>query len=119
MSRVTKNKELLNTRLASNYGGWIYCNKCDENIGYLCYSKYDCLELDYECNCGNKGKIFIDFLDSQESKKSFDELIVIKNRLSCPLDSEPLITILDKKVRNYDLNIVCKSCHSIYKKEKL
>ena len=37
MARVLKNKELINTRLATNYGGWIYCNNCNENIGYLCY----------------------------------------------------------------------------------
>ncbi|MCI8637476.1 MAG: hypothetical protein HFJ36_06640, partial [Clostridia bacterium] len=52
MARVLKNKELVNTRLATNYGGWMYCDKCDENIGYLCYSTYDRLELKYKCNCG-------------------------------------------------------------------
>ena len=41
MARVLKNKELVNTRLATNYGGWMYCDKCNENIGYLCYSTYD------------------------------------------------------------------------------
>ena len=28
MPRVLKNKELVNTRLATNYGGWTYCDKC-------------------------------------------------------------------------------------------
>ncbi len=51
MSRVLKNKELENTRLATNYGGWMYCDHCNENIGYLCYSTYDRLELKYKCNC--------------------------------------------------------------------
>ena len=41
IARVVKNKELVNTRLATNYDGWMYCDKCDENIGYLCYSTYD------------------------------------------------------------------------------
>ena len=53
MARVVKNKELLNTRLATNYGGWMYCDKCNENIGYLCYATYDRLELKYKCNCGS------------------------------------------------------------------
>ena len=55
MARVLKNKELANTRLATSYGGWMYCDKCNENIGYLCYSTYDRLELEYKCNCGSKG----------------------------------------------------------------
>ena len=28
MARVLKNKQLVNTRLATNYGGWMYCDKC-------------------------------------------------------------------------------------------
>jgi len=28
MARVLKNKELANTRLATSYGGWMYCDKC-------------------------------------------------------------------------------------------
>lgn len=44
MARVVKGKELINTRLAANYGGWIYCDGCQENIGYLCYSTYDSIK---------------------------------------------------------------------------
>ena len=40
MARILKNKELVNTKLATNYGGWMYCDTCNENIGYLCYSTY-------------------------------------------------------------------------------
>ena len=93
----------------------MYCDKCNENIGYLCYSTYDKLELKYTCNCGSQGSAIIDFEDSKEGKDSKDELITIKNRLCCPKDNEPLITILDKKVANYEMKITCKSCQ-IYKK---
>jgi len=60
MARTLKNKELINTRLATNYGGWMYCDTCNENIGYLCYSTYDRLELEYECMCGNGIKAPVD-----------------------------------------------------------
>ena len=30
MARVLKNKELLSTRLATNYGGWMYCVEVKE-----------------------------------------------------------------------------------------
>jgi len=118
MSRILKNKELENTRVATNYGGWIYCDKCNENIGYLCYSTYDKLILKYKCNCGNQGSALLDFQDSNIGKGCQDGLIVIKNRFCCPKDNEPLITILDKKVARYEIEITCKSCESIYKKRK-
>ena len=76
MTRILKNKELANTRLATNYGGWMYCDKCNENIGYLCYSTYDRLELKYKCNCGSQGSAILDFEDSKVGKECNDELII-------------------------------------------
>lgn len=114
MARLLKNKELTTTRLAANYGGWIYCDQCSENIGYLCYSTYDRLELEYRCNCGSIGKALLYFEDSKIGQESNDKLITIKNRFCCPKDKEPLITILDKKVTDYKIKITCKSCENIY-----
>lgn len=118
MSRVLKNKELMNTRLAANYGGWMYCDKCNENIGYLCYATYDRLEFKYKCNCGSQGSALLYFENSEIAQNCNDELVTIKNRFCCPNDSSPLITILDKKVTDYEMKITCKSCKRIYKKLK-
>lgn len=114
MARTIKTKDLKNTRLAANYGGWTYCTECGENIGYLCYSTYDKIELQYECCCGSHGSILIDFEDSVSGQPCDDELITIKNRLCCPKDSSPLITLLSKKLKNYELSITCKECGNIY-----
>ena len=118
MARTLKSKELVNTRLATNYGGWMYCDECNENIGYLCYSTYDRLELNYKCNCGSIGSVLLDFEDSKTGRVCEDELTLIKNRWCCPKDHEPLITILDKKVSAYEMKITCKACDNIYKKNK-
>lgn len=118
MARILKNKELVNTRLAANYGGWMYCDKCNENIGYLCYATYDRLELKYKCNCGSNGSAVLDFEDSRTGENSNDEFITIKNRFCCPKDNSPLITILDKKVAGYEMKITCKACSSVYQKVK-
>ena len=75
MARIVKTKELLNTRLATNYGGWMYCTNCNKNIGYLCYVTYDEIKFDYECNCGSHGKVYINFEDTKK------DTFVIKNSL--------------------------------------
>ncbi len=118
MARTVKNKELVNTRLATNYGGWMYCDTCNENIGYLCYSTYDRLELNYQCHCGSHGSALLDFEDSKPGKNSTEELILVKNRLCCPKDNEPLITLLDKKIDHYEMKITCKACGNQYIKVK-
>ena len=118
MARVVKNKELMNTRLATNYGGWMYCDVCGENIGYLCYATYDEVDFRFKCQCGAEGSVRINFEDSGAGKCCADELVIVKNRLCCADDQSPLMTILDKKLQNYELNITCKACHKIYRKEK-
>jgi len=39
-------------------------DKCNENIGYLCYSTYDRLELKDKCNCGSQGSALLYFEDT-------------------------------------------------------
>lgn len=118
MARVLKTKELEHTKLAANYGGWMYCTHCNTNIGYLCYVTYDKLDFKYTCQCGGKGSVFIEFEDSKDGCHSKDDMITIKNRLCCPKDDSPMITILENKLKNYQFEITCKSCGTIYQKEK-
>lgn len=117
MARAVRTKELQNTRLATNYGGWMYCENCKENIGYLCYSTYDRIDFRYQCACGSHGRVLIDFDDSKPGKPCSEKLVIIKNRLCCPKDNEPLVTVLDKKLLGYDLEITCKTCGKIYQQK--
>lgn len=118
MGRIIKTKELIDTRLATAYGGWVYCGHCNENIGYLCYVTYDDIKFSYECNCGNKGKVFLNFEDTKKGVASPCELVIIKNRLCCPKEQSPLITIYSKKLKEYKLEITCKDCGTIYESGK-
>ncbi|MCI9448908.1 MAG: hypothetical protein HFE30_01475 [Clostridiales bacterium] len=117
MARKIKTKELKNTRLAANYGGWTYCTECGENIGYLCYATYDNIDFNYECACGSHGHIHIDFIDSSDGHKCDDKLITVKNRLCCSSDSSPLITVMSKKLNSFDLTVTCKECGRIFKEK--
>lgn len=114
MGRILKTKELVNTRLATNYGGWMYCTNCNKNIGYLCYTTYDRLSLNYNCSCGSKGNVLLEFIDSKPGVLTDLKLITVKNRLCCPNDEAPLITMLSKNVVDYHFEITCKTCNKIY-----
>lgn len=110
MKRELLNKKLINTRLANNYGGWIYCTQCDQNIGYLCYVTYDQFTLEYECICGSKGTINLEFDNQTDHQVSKSNFVVIKNRFCCPNDESPLFTIISKNVLNYKSLVVCHNC---------
>ncbi len=115
MSRILKHNELHKTKIACNYGGWMYCNGCNKTIGYLCYVTYDSFKFDYKCKCGNCGSVTFDFDDTESAETCDNQLTTIKNRLCCPEDNSPLVTILTKNFDEYKCEIVCKACHSKYK----
>lgn len=114
MARNIKTKELVNTSLDKSYGGWIRCESCRQTIGYLCYVTYDSIYLEYRCKCGNNGSLHIDIEEFNDIISLDKELITIKNRLCCPEEGSPLITILQNKLDSFTYHIVCKSCHNEY-----
>ncbi|HEX3077590.1 MAG TPA: hypothetical protein VHQ24_12070 [Lachnospiraceae bacterium] len=119
MSRVPSKKELVNTRLASGYGSWMYCNSCNSNIGYLCYVTYDDFQFEYTCKCGSHGSIHINFIERDDATESQEKLITIKNRLCCPNDNSPLFTVLAQKLDYYKYAVQCAECNMTYKEERV
>ncbi|MBU9736630.1 hypothetical protein [Diplocloster agilis] len=118
MARVPRIKKLESTRLASTYGGWIYCGECGQSIGYLCYVTYDHFRFAYKCKCGSRGSIRIDFEQENQNIYSDKKLITIKNRLCCPEDQSPLFTVLEKNLDSYNYEIECVKCKTKYAEEK-
>lgn len=118
MPRVPVNKELSNTRLANDYGGWMYCEGCNQTIGYLCYITYDYFKFDYECKCGGRGSVCLSFLNGNPSVENLNQLVKIKNRWCCPSDQTPLLSIVEKNLNHYKCEVVCKSCNSKFMKEQ-
>lgn len=116
MGRVPLTKQLIQTRLANTYGGWIYCENCGKNIGYLCYVTYDSFKFEYHCKCGGHGSMHIAFRDVSSANKSDNVLILNKNRLCCPSDMSPLFTILEKNLDSYEYEVVCNQCDTKYMK---
>ncbi|MHC5227930.1 hypothetical protein ACYSNW_06570 [Enterococcus sp. LJL99] len=103
IARKYNNNVLKNTRMLKDYASSIYCEGCQETIGYLCYVSYYKINFTYLCHCGNEGELMIEFNELEEEKSSQKSLVLIKNRLSCPIDQTPLITLLDKKLQTYEV----------------
>ena len=118
MARTLSVRELVNTRLANTYGGWIYCAGCGKTISYLCYVTYDRFNLVYRCKCGNAGRAHLAFIDEKPSISTDWKMIINKNRLCCPTDSSPLVTILGRNLSSYECDIVCKACNTKYREDQ-
>ena len=117
MSRKPIKKELTDTRLLKEYASWIYCGNCNNTVAYLCYVTYDFFDFEYTCSCQNRGHVCIEFENDNEPTISVEALIEIKNRLCCPNDSSPLVTVVAKNLREYKLSVVCNKCNTMYQAE--
>ena len=116
MARKPIQKELQGTRLLKEYASWVYCLACGNTVAYLCYVTYDEVELNYTCNCGNCGRVFIRF--AHDAPEGSDQpLLAIKNRLCCPADHAPLLTIVEKNVQSAQVRVLCNGCHKEYENE--
>lgn len=117
MTRMPISKKLVNTHLANEYGGWIYCENCHKTIGYLCYVTYDRFELAYQCKCGGSGRIQIAFTEEIPDVNRESALVSIKNRLCCPTDESPLFSLNKKRLHSYKYAVLCKACKTVFKEE--
>ncbi len=107
-------KEIQNGRILKNNGSWMYCDKCNKTVGYLCYSTYQDFQFDFVCKCGNQGSFKLKYQTESGLSKSSENLKTIKNRLCCPKDDSPLFTIVDKNVKNVKYSVTCKKCSTTY-----
>ena len=118
MARNPKEKKLQNSRLLKEYASWIYCNSCNKTVAYLCYVTYDLFEFSYTCNCGSCGKVYIEFENNAENK-SEHSLLLVKNRMCCPKDNSPLLTIVEKNIKNAQFRIICNVCNTEYENSSI
>lgn len=107
-------KNIKNGHLLKNYGSWMYCGKCDNTVGYLCYTTYKYFSFKFECKCGNEGYFELYRDDAADYNINNKSLIKIKNRLCCPEDSSPLFSIVKKHLDGYEYMVVCKDCNTKY-----
>ena len=114
MARKPVKKDLVNTRLLKEYASWIYCDKCDNTVAYLCYITYDKFDFEYQCACQNVGRVHIEFENGGNAKKSGEPLVEVKNRLCCRNDNSPLVTVVAKNLKGYKFSVLCNKCNTRY-----
>lgn len=107
-------REIKNGRILKKNGSWMYCDKCNKTVGYLCYTTYQDFNFEFDCKCGNKGSFRLNYETESEPKKSTADLKSIKNRLCCPDDDSPLFTIIDKNIDKVRFKVTCKKCKTEY-----
>lgn len=117
MSRVPNYKELVGALLANHYGGWMYCEGCGKTIGYLCYVTYSRVRFSFTCLCGCKGSAEIRFDTERPEVLSSIPPAIIKNRLCCAEDSSPLLTAVEKNLKEYRYEVTCAACGKTYVRE--
>ena len=115
MARTPTEKTLHNTRLLKDYASWVYCTACQQTVAYLCYVTYDEVDLDYTCTCGSQGHVHIRFAREEATNPSATSLITVKNRLCCPQDQSPLLTIVEKNLQAAQVRVICRSCRTEYR----
>ncbi|MCU4173667.1 hypothetical protein [Carboxylicivirga sp. N1Y90] len=115
MSDLVKN--ITNGRMLKNNGSWMYCDKCNKTIGYLCYSTYQSFNYRFKCKCGSEGSFYLSYPSDKVESNSDNALKQIKNRLCCPNDDSPLFTIVSKNIDSVDYSVTCKKCLKNYTNE--
>ncbi|MEL7658542.1 MAG: hypothetical protein AAGU75_21845, partial [Bacillota bacterium] len=101
-----------------NYGSWMYCEACNNTIGYLCYSTYDYFKLEFECNCGEHGSVELGEKISHNHSENPENLMIKKGRQCCPRDQSPLFSIVEKSLKNYNYQVICKECKGCFHRNK-
>jgi hypothetical protein len=101
--------------MLKNTGSWLYCNKCNKTVGYLCYTTYQSFQYNFNCKCGNFGSFDLEYDTNKKIEKSTKELKLKKNRLCCPNDEAPLFTIVEKNIEDYSYSVCCNKCYNEFK----
>ena len=114
MARKPIEKKLEGARLLKDYASWVYCEGCGKTLAYLCYVTYQRFDFRFTCACGHQGSVSIAFEEAEPAQESNAALTLIKNRLCCPEDGSPLLSLVEKHLADYQYSITCTQCHHRY-----
>lgn len=47
--------EVKDAHFLKGHASWLYCDKCNKTVAYLCYVTYRYFHFSFVCLCGNHG----------------------------------------------------------------
>jgi len=108
-----------NSRLLKNYGSWLYCAGCGETVAYICYTTYKWIRLSFTCACGTSGSLELKEKGCciPERRTAAGKLAFIHNRYCCPIDEDPLFSVVTKRAKRISYTVACLRCQSIHEGE--
>ncbi len=102
MAKKTITK-LVDARFLSNGGSLLFCGNCGKIVGSVNKSGYKYLYLEFECTCGNCGKVEV-IRDGHFNDIEMQIRNAPKTRLGvfiCSKCDTPLISMIDERVKSY------------------
>lgn len=105
-----------NAHYLKGHASWLYCNKCNKTVAYLCYVTYLYFRFDFICACGCRGLVENMYGDIYLQDLSSDELArnPSNKRYCCPNDSSALFSPVPKNLKSYNAEIICRKCKTRY-----
>jgi hypothetical protein len=108
-----------NSRLLKNYGSWLYCTSCNKTVAYICYTTYQWVRISFQCSCGSEGNLELKeagAIIAEQIRHDCDHKLIMKNnRYCCPVDEEPLFSVVTKQVTMFEYEVSCLKCKISYR----
>lgn len=116
---MSKEKPLVKTENAhflKGHASWLYCNKCNKTVAYLCYVTYRYFHLSFVCSCGCHGWVENSYGDIKLDGMPTGNLVrnTSNKRYCCTNDKDALFSSVPKNLQSYKAIIVCKQCNTKY-----
>ena len=106
-----------NTHFLKGHASWLYCDGCNKTVAYLCYVTYRYFRFSFTCACGHTGWV-------ENQYDGIDNLSDLptgqlkqggaNKRYCCGNDESALFSPVPKNLKNYDAEVVCKTCGTKY-----
>ena len=105
-----------NAHFLKGHASWLYCDKCNKTVAYLCYVTYSYFHFSFTCSCGCKGSVENKYGDIALQDLTTDTPIrnVANKRYCCVHDEAALFSPVPKNLKSYNAEIVCKQCNTRY-----
>ncbi|MDL2318576.1 hypothetical protein LJC74_05825 [Eubacteriales bacterium OttesenSCG-928-A19] len=105
-----------NAHYLKGHASWLYCDKCNKTVAYLCYVTYRYFHFSFECSCGCHGWVENSYGEIDLQSLPMGEVVrsTTNKRYCCANDEAALFSPVPKNLQAYKAQIVCNQCNTRY-----